>query len=186
MLERLRESVNGSPVMGIGGYSYFIHPVTDGIPRMAPELLSEIADAIMDTADLDCDVLVCPESMGIHIAVPVSLRTGIPYSVIRKRRYGLPGETAVRQNTGYSERELYINGIDRGDRVVVLDDVLSTGGTMGAVLRALADVGAETVDAVAVFEKGGGAKERLYRETGIRVKTLLKVDVVDGRTVCID
>lgn len=185
MLERLRRSVEESQIMEIDGYQYFIHPVTDGIPRMDPELLEEIIDRIIEVGDFDCDVILTPESMGIHLAAPISLRLGIPYSVIRKRRYGLPDEIGLSQHTGYSKGDMVINGVSKGDRVVILDDVLSTGGTLGAIVRALRDaVGAEMKDAIVVFEKAGIDRPALDKE--VRVKSLMKVDIVDGKTVCID
>ena len=46
------------------------------------------------------------EAMGIHLATALSLETGIPFVVVRKRQYGLPGEVAVHQTTGYSQGEL--------------------------------------------------------------------------------
>ena len=47
--------------------------------------------------------------MGIHLATALSLEVGVPFVVVRKRKYGLPGELAVHQTTGYSKGELYIN-----------------------------------------------------------------------------
>lgn len=183
MLERLRTSVSDSVVKDKNGYPYFIHPVTDGIPRMDPELLSEIIDSLISIGDFNCDVIVCPESMGIHLAAPVSLRLGIPYSVIRKRGYGLPGEVSVAQSTGYSDAKLFINGIGKGDRVVILDDVLSTGGTMRAMVNAFKDtIGADVVDTIVVFDKSE-VREELSAELEIPIKALLKVSVKDGRVV---
>lgn len=186
MLDRLRRSVEGSRVMDIDGYRYFIHPVTDGIPRMDPELLEEIIGRIVEIGDFDCDLIITPESMGIHLAAPISLRLGIPYSIVRKRRYGLPGEIGLSQHTGYSKGDMFINGVRRGDRVVILDDVLSTGGTLNAIVGALHDVaGAEVKDVIVVFEKSQGAAVSVL-DNGIRVKSLMKVDIIGGRTVCID
>ena len=51
--------------------------------------------------------------MGIPLATALSIKTGIPFVVVRKRSYGLEGECQVHQQTGYSENELYINGIYR-------------------------------------------------------------------------
>ena len=64
----------------------------------------------------------------------------------------------------------------------MIDDVVSTGGTMTAVLKALQNMGLEILDVVAVIEKGSG-KERVEAETGLEVKTLVKVDVQDGEVV---
>jgi adenine phosphoribosyltransferase len=114
----------------------------------------------------------------------VSLMTDIPVVVIRKRRYGLDGERELFQETGYSENEMFINDVREGDRVLVLDDVLSTGGTLAAVIEALDDIGAEVVDTVAVIKKVGG--ENAVEERGYDVKTLINVDVVDGEVVIRD
>jgi adenine phosphoribosyltransferase len=125
------------------------------------------------------------EAMGIHIATALSLETNIPFVVVRKRCYELEEEVAVHQVTGYSECELYINGIKKGDKVLVVDDVLSTGGTMIAVLNALKSSGAQIADVIAVVEKGDG-KEQVKTKTGYEVKTLVKVDVKNGKVVIED
>jgi adenine phosphoribosyltransferase len=79
---------------------------------------------------------------------------------------------------------MYINDVEAGDRVLVLDDVLSTGGTMKAILDALTDeVGAEVVDVVAVIKKAG---DNELDGTGYDVKTLINVTVEDGQVVIAD
>ncbi len=183
MLERLKRSVTECPVVIIGEYHYFVHPITDGVPFMEPELLQEVVDELLAVGDFECDRILAPEAMGIHLAVPISLITGVPYSVVRKRCYGLEGEVNIAQSTGYSKSDMYINGIKRGDRVTIVDDVLSTGGTLKALVKALTEiVGAEVVDIIMVFEKTDRKKE-IEEEIGVPVKTLLKVDVIDGKTV---
>ena len=184
MLERLKVSLESCPVVKMGDYEYFVHPVTDGIPRMDPGLLEEVLDSICELCDFRCDLIVGAEAMAIPLMVPLSLRTGVPYNIVRKRRYGLPGEVSVRQVTGYSCKDLYINGIERGQRVVVLDDVISTGGTLRALIKALREVGAEIVDAIVVVEKTDH-KVALEQELGVRIKTLVKVRVGDGRVTVI-
>lgn len=177
---RLIESFLSSPVVDLHGYQYFVNPVSDGIPRMDRELLDEISDAIVDIADLDCDLILAPEAMGIPLAVGVTERTGIPYSVIRKRRYGLPGEIGLDQTTGYSESPMYINGVSPGDRVVILDDVISTGGTLGAISTALRRSEAVVTEAVVVFSKCpdlGPLSERL----GFPIRHILTVSSEDGQ-----
>ncbi|AAB85798.1 adenine phosphoribosyltransferase [Methanothermobacter thermautotrophicus str. Delta H] len=180
MLDKLKESLRNSPVIKKGEYDYFVNPVTDGIPLTEPELLEEVAEEIVRRFRPEADKIICIEAMGIHHATVLSLKTGIPFVVVRKRRYGLPGEVAVHQMTGYSEGELYINGVDSGDRVVVIDDVVSTGGTLLAVLEALREMDVDVRDVITVIDKGEGS--RVVRErTGFTVKSLVKVDVIDGR-----
>ncbi|MFQ6128299.1 MAG: hypoxanthine/guanine phosphoribosyltransferase [Thermoplasmata archaeon] len=180
MLEKLKESMKKCPVVKFGDYEYFVHPITDGIPLGDPEVLEEVTEAMISIADLDCDKIVTAESMGFPLAASLSLATGIPYVFIRKRNYGLPGEVSVKQVTGYSGTDMFINFIEEGDRVIFVDDVLSTGGTLRAVVRALNAVKANLIDVIIVFNKNPD-KARLEKELGTRIKTLLDVRVVDGR-----
>ena len=184
-MDRLRESLLEAPIIEKDGYHYFVHPISDGVPMLRPELMREIVIGIIRKANLtNVDKIVAPEAMGIHISTAVSLMTDIPLVVVRKRQYGLAGEVPISQVTGYSKGEMYINGIDAGDRVLVLDDVLSTGGTLAALLTALDDIGADIVDTVAVIKKVGDGNE--LDGTTFEPKTLINVDVVDGDVVIVD
>ncbi len=163
-----------APIYKRGDYNYFIHPITDGVPEVRPDLIREVVTHIIRTANLDVDKIVTIEAMGIHIGTGLSLFTDIPLVIIRKRKYGLPGEIEVSQVTGYSKGQLYLNGISPGDRVIIVDDVISTGGTAFATLGALRAAGAEVVDFVAVIERGEGAEK--LKNQGYTIKTMLRVD----------
>jgi len=180
MLERLKASLERSEVVRFGDYNYFVHPITDGIPYMDPQVLDEVLDRLYDLMDLDVDYLVGAEAMAIPLIVPLSLMTGIPYNVVRKRKYGLPEEVSVRQTTGYSEKDLYINGLKKGDRVLVLDDVVSTGGTLKAIVKALKAMGVEVMDIIVVVQKTDRLKE-LENDIGQSIRTLVQVEVKDGK-----
>ena len=106
----------------------------------------------------------------------------ISFVVIRKRQYGLEGEHQVHQKTGYGSSELFINDLHAGEKILLIDDVVSTGGTMIALLKTLKDLGLEVKSAVAIIEKGEG-KEIVEKETGINLITIVKLDVIDGKVV---
>jgi adenine phosphoribosyltransferase len=183
-MDQLRQSLLDAPIIEKGDYEYFVHPISDGVPMLEPGLLREIVIRIIRKANIeDVDKIVTPAAMGIHISTAVSLMTDIPLVVIRKREYGLDGEVALSQQTGYSDNEMYINDVTEGDRVLVLDDVLSTGGTMKAVLGALDGIGADVADVVAVIKKAGPNK---LDDTSYDVKTLINVTVEDGEVVIVD
>ena len=182
-LDRLRASLAGAPVVRFGDYEYFVHPITDGIPLGDPAVLEEVTDALVRAGDWTrCDKIVTAESMGFPLAAVLSLKTRKPYVFIRKRKYGLPGETSLKQATGYSRADMFINNIQREDRVVFVDDVLSTGGTLYAVVKALRALGAEVLEALIVFEKTG-EKARMEKDLGLTIRTLIRVEVRDGRLV---
>lgn len=178
-LDRLRATLRDAPVVDMGDYDYVVTPVTDGIPPVDPDLLREVATAIAGVADVEAaDKIVAPEAMGIHHATALSMETGTPFVVVRKRSYGLPGEVSVHQETGYAESELYVNYVEAGDRVVVVDDMFSTGGTLTAVCDALDSIGAEVLDAVTVLRRGHATPDLPTDLT-----SLLWIDLDEGEVV---
>jgi len=173
MLDRLVESLETCPMVKRGEYNYFIHPITDGVPIVDPALLRDVAAAMVKVMDLNnVDKIVVVEAMGIHIGSVLSTMTDIPMTVMRKREYKLPFEVPVHQTTGYSKGELYLNGVYKGDRVVIIDDVVSTGGTMKALLKALEIAGADVVDVCIAIQRGEPDIGRPY-------KSLVKIEVDD-------
>lgn len=173
MLELLVESLETCPMVKRGKYNYFIHPITDGVPIVEPALLREVCCAMLKVLDFDkVDKIVTVEAMGLHIGAVLSTMTDIPMTVMRKRVYNLPHEVPVHQTTGYSKGELYLNGVYKGDRVIIVDDVVSTGGTMRALLQALAIAGAEVVDVCFAIQRGSPDIGRPY-------KSLVQVEVDD-------
>ncbi len=175
MLKILKETMKNAPIVKRGSYNYFIHPISDGVPVVKPELLREVIACIVKNANLDVDKIVTIEAMGLPLGAALSTITDIPFIIVRKRKYDLPGEIAVHQATGYSKGELYLNGIDKGDRVLIVDDVISTGGTLKAVIKALERAGAVIEDIIVVIERGEGKK--LIEAIGYDVQTLIKIDV---------
>ena len=180
MLKRLIQSLEASPVMKRGEYNYFINPVTDGVPLVEPAILREIGCAMVRVLDLEkIDKIVVCEAMGIPIGIALSLMTDIPLVIVRKRPYGLPGEVAVHQATGYSKGELYLNGVGAGDRVVIIDDVCSTGGTLRALISAIEQTKAEIVDICIVIGRGD-------EDLGRPLKTLVQIEVSEDRVRVVD
>jgi adenine phosphoribosyltransferase len=184
-MDQLADSLRETPVIRKGDYHYFVHPISDGVPMLRPSLLREVVIKIIRKANLeDVDKIVTPQAMGIHISTAVSLMTDIPLVVVRKREYGLEGEVSLSQVTGYSESEMFVNDVHEGDRVLVLDDVLSTGGTLKAITGALDEVGAEVCDVVAVIKKEGG--ENALEDSPYEAKTLINIRMDGPEVVIVD
>jgi len=181
-MERLRRTLREAPVIDRGEYQYFVHPVTDCYPQVEAELLREIATGIAERIDLSgVDKLLTAEAMGIHHATALTLETEIPFLCARKRSYGFEDEVAVHQTTAYAEDELSLNGVEPGDRLLIVDDVVSSGGTLRALCDAAEEADGEPVGAVAVIRRAGGEDVDLP----VEVTSLVEVDVVDGSVVIV-
>ena len=183
-LEILKKSLIEAPVVKKRDYSYVIHPITDGVPEIKPVLLDEVINEMQDRIEKCGKIykIVTMEAMGIPLATALSLRMKIPFVIIRKRSYGLPGECVVEQKTGYSKSKLYINGLEKGDNIVIVDDVLSTGGTLKAVLSTLKRIGVKIKGIFIAVDKGNVA-EKIKDEFKINIDVLVNIDVVDGKVV---
>ena len=186
-MNQLRTSLQNAPVIWKGDYPYFIHPVTDGVPRMDPEVLKAIVELTTERVDWSqIDVLLGIEAMGLPLAAPLSMATGVPLGVARKRSYGLEGEVKIDQATGYSKGVMYLNDIKEGERVAILEDVLSTGGTLEAVIEGVHRAGAEVMEIVAVVEKGGGLKRLQDMHPDVRIQSLVRLEMDGAQVVLLD
>lgn len=177
-LIELENSILSSTIIKRGDYNYFIHPLTDGITRLDPNLLKATCEKLAEILNMDVDYILTIESMGIHIASVLSQITGLPVNIIRKKRYGLENEAVFDQSTGYGKGTLYMNGVEEGERVVIVDSVISTGGTLVAVLNELKNRDVEVVDVGCIIGKDDG-KTTVKEKTGVSVKTLLDIKLTD-------
>ena len=181
-LSVLQDSLRGSPIIWKGEYTYFIHPISDGIPRMDADVLRATRDLIVEMVDWSkIDLIVSVEAMGLPLLAAVGDATGKPTVVIRKREYGMEGEVRVDVSTGYSQSTTFINDISAGERILIVDDVISTGGTLEPILATLEEMGVILQDIVIAIEKGEG-RERLAKERpGWPIRTLARIDIIEGK-----
>jgi len=181
-LDILKKSLMDAPVIKKGKYFYVVHPITDGIPEIKPELLNEIIGEMQKRVERcgRIEKIVTIESMGIPLATALSIRLNIPFVIIRKRRYGLNNERIVKQKTGYSKSNLYINGLKKGDNIIIVDDILSTGGTLSSVISELKKIGVN-INGVFIVVNKGNALETIRDKFKVKIDTIVNIDIVKGK-----
>lgn len=102
------------------------------------------------------DVLAGVESRGFLLAAPLATKLGCGFVMLRKRGK-LPGDTVGLDydlEYGSDRIEIQSDAVTPGQRVVVVDDLLATGGTMAAGIALLKNVRAEVPAAIALIELG--------------------------------
>ncbi len=99
-------------------------------------------------------VLAGIESRGFLVAAPLALHLGIGFIMVRKRGK-LPGATVSHEYAleyGTDVVEIQEGAVGDGDRVVVLDDLLATGGTLAAAIQLISGQKAEIVGTACIIE----------------------------------
>jgi adenine phosphoribosyltransferase len=185
-LDLLRKTLQEAPIIKRGTYSYFVHPISDGIPAVQPALLNEVIDELQKRIEphRPIDKIVTVEAMGIPITTLLSSKTNIPFVVIRKHKYDLPGEIKVEQTTGYAQTILYINDLNKGDEIIIVDDVISTGGTLNAVLAALRGMDV-VVKGVLIVVNKGDCIDALQDKYNVKIEALLTIRIENKKILLI-
>lgn len=100
------------------------------------------------------DILAGLDARGFLVAAPLALKLGLGFTMVRKQGK-LPGETmsyAYDLEYGSNTVEIQKDCVQPGQRVVILDDLLATGGTMEAAVNLFKEAGAEVVGTACIIE----------------------------------
>ena len=106
---------------------------------------------------LDFDVVVGPESRGFIFGVPIAYNLKKPFIPIRKKGK-LPRETVSAEyelEYGTATIEMHKDAIKPGQRVVIIDDLIATGGTNEAMIHLIEGLGGKVVKTVFLMELAG-------------------------------
>ena len=123
-----------------------------------PDGLKMAIDGLIDLVkDLDYDVVVGPEARGFIFGVPVAYLLGKGFIPVRKKGK-LPRETVSQKydlEYGQAEVELHKDAVKPGQKVVIIDDLIATGGSAEAAAKLVEQLGGQVVKMVFVMELAG-------------------------------
>ena len=115
-------------------------------------------DSLIDMVkDLDYDLVVGPESRGFIFGVPVAYAQHKGFVPVRKKGK-LPCETISAEyelEYGTAEIEIHKDAIRPGQKVVIVDDLIATGGTTEAIIKLIEQLGGQVVKICFVMELAG-------------------------------
>jgi adenine phosphoribosyltransferase len=115
-------------------------------------------------ADTEFDVLAGAESRGFIFGMPIAYNLHKPFVLVRKKGK-LPCETVEKEydlEYGKATIEMHKDAIKPGQKVVLVDDLIATGGTMEAAAKLVEELGGEVVKIIFLMELAGlKGRERL-------------------------
>lgn len=162
-----------------GTYYTTINELSDQVPAMRPDTLLAAATSLISLGPVHANKILCEEDKAASLAAIVSVLTFLPLAISRWYPYEFPCGVEVPLKMEYFDGKLYTNGINDGDKVLIVDDTLSTGGTLIALAESVRRAKAEVSEIRVVVEKIGNGGRR-------RVKEALGIDVQAVLGICID
>ncbi|QFJ53638.1 adenine phosphoribosyltransferase [Pseudobutyrivibrio xylanivorans] len=128
--------------------------------KLAIDEMKKLLDGV------DCDVIAGAESRGFIFGAPLAYALGKPFVLIRKKGK-LPCETIEKTydlEYGTATIEMHKDAVKPGQKVVVVDDLIATGGTIEAACELIEQLGGEVAKIVFLMElKGLNGREKLAK-----------------------
>ena len=118
------------------------------------------------------------ESRGFIFGAPVSLALGLPFELVRKPKK-LPRETisqSYQLEYGQDTLEMHIDAISEGDNVLIIDDLLATGGTVEATVKLVQRLGGVVKHAAFVINLPELGGEKRLNNLGVDCYTLVNFE----------
>ena len=122
----------------------------DGL-KLAIDEMVKLLDGV------DCDVIAGTESRGFIFGMPIAYLLNKPFVLVRKAGK-LPCETISKTydlEYGSATIEIHKDAIQKGQKVVLVDDLIATGGTMKAAAELVEELGGEVVKMLFLIELAG-------------------------------
>jgi orotate phosphoribosyltransferase len=135
-----------------------------------PELLEAIAARLADLVaehDPEADRLAGPELGAVALAAAASLASGLPFLIVRK------------ESKGYGTDNRLEGAFETGERVCLVEDVITSGGAAVSAIEALREAGLECRTAVCVVDREEGGMDELARH-GVRLRPLFRAGELAG------
>jgi orotate phosphoribosyltransferase len=127
-----------------------------------PDLLRRLAQELARLVPQESQRLAAPELGAVLLGGAVSLETGLPLVLVRK------------EPKGYGTGKQLEGRFATGDRVTVIEDVVTTGGDSLRSIRVLRDAGLDVIHLVVVLDRGEGGEESI-REARIPYSPLFRI-----------
>lgn len=173
MMKRLEEYVRSIPDFPEEGIIF--RDVTS-VLQDKDSLKLSIDSMMEEIKGLDFDVIVGPESRGFIFGVPIAYNMNKAFIPVRKKGK-LPCETIEMEyelEYGTATIEMHKDAIKPGQKVVIIDDLIATGGTIEAITKLIEQLGGEVVKIVFLMElEGLKGREKLE---GYEVASIIRYE----------
>jgi len=176
----------GYPIIkNTDGYPYSLFPLTDFSRPVNPSEIGDLADLVVYQGNfINVNMIVSEADRGGGpLTQAVAERTGLPFVLANWYKQEMPGYVTATASVGFSGNGLIcVGGLEPGKHVVLIDDLLSTGGTIVALIKAIEKSGCFIDDIIVIGEKVNMKGREKIQAVGYDVKSLIRFQSVDNFT----
>lgn len=159
-LPHLVADIAAAPMVQESSYTFSVFSIGERGTSLGPDLVEEVVRGLVTAVNkVEFDTLVSIHVTGAMWALAVAHALRKPLKLFVAEPNGDPTQLVFQQQRPYLARTVYAPDLQNAGRCVLLDDVLSGGGTLGQVHAAVTRAGATTVLAVCVVDKRGVAAD---------------------------
>jgi len=176
-MKRIIKAFDNQPLINLNGRKYILNPLIDHFPETPYKLMS---DAVKELSKLtnfkNINKIVGEEDRGGYIAALMAYKHKKALAMVKWNPDGLECGHVVNFRNAYTKGKMYLHGVSKGDRVVLIEDLIDSGGTLIAMIKLLEKAEINICDIIVVAEKiNYNGRERVKKETGYDIKSLIKV-----------
>ena len=175
-MDEIIKAFDKKPVSFIRDRNYVINSICDHEPETSYKLMEDIVENLSRLTDFSkADKIVGEEDRGGYIAALLAYTNKKSLGMVKWYQVRSGKNIKVKFKNAYTEGEMYLYGVNKSDRVIIVEDMVDSGGTIISMIKLLKKAGAKIIDIIAIAEKEEyeGIK-RIKEETGIEVKILLR------------
>ncbi len=175
-MEEIVKAFEGKPVKFVQGRNYVINSICDHEPETSYALLQEVVENLSKLTDFSqADKIVGEEDRGGYIAALLAYANKKSLALVKWYPTDVKKDLGVEFENAFTKGNMYLYGVKKSDRVIVVEDMVDSGGTIIAMIKLLKKIGAEIMDVIVIAEKEEyKGINRIKNETGVDVKFLLK------------
>jgi adenine phosphoribosyltransferase len=171
----LRHYVRDIPDYPKKGITFFdITPILSN-----PEVFNHVIEQLYEKyKDCGADKIVAADARGFIFGAPLALKMGIGFVPIRK-----PGKLPYKNRCVTYDLEygsdtlcMHVDAIDEGEKVLMIDDLLATGGTAEGMVKLIREAGGEIVGAGFVIQLSFLDGDEVMRAAGVKHDFLIEID----------
>ena len=183
-MDEIFKAFNEQPVIWLKDRNYVITPLLDHEPETTYLLMKDVVKNLSKLTDFSkADKVVGEEDRGGYIAALVAYANKKSLAMVKWFPIDTGKNTKIKFRSSYATGEMYLYGIKKHDRVILVEDMVDSGGTIISMIKLLRKVGAKIIDVIVIAEKEEfKGINRIKKETGINVKFLLKFSSVGDRS----